>query len=47
MGGSSGQVPVSIQNGLLHQAIQVRVVASVDNSPGRTSQLTVGRCPRW
>ncbi len=45
MGGSSGQVPVSIQNGL-HQAIQVRVVASADNSPGRTSQLTVGRMPR-
>ena len=45
MGGSSGQVPVSIQNGL-HQAIQVRVVASADNSPGRTSQLTVGRLPR-
>jgi len=42
MGGSSGQVPVSIQNGL-HQAIQVRVVASVVNMPGRTSQLTVGR----
>jgi hypothetical protein len=45
MGGSSGQVPVSIQNGL-HQAIQVRVVASADKSPGRTSQLTVGRLPR-
>jgi hypothetical protein len=45
MGGSSGQVPVSIQNGL-HQAIQVRVVASADESPGRTSQLTVGRLPR-
>jgi hypothetical protein len=41
MGGSSGQVPVSIQNGL-HQAIQVKVVASVVNSPDRTSQLTVG-----
>jgi len=38
MGGSSGLVPVSIQNGL-HQAIQVRVVAT----PGRTSQLTIGR----
>ena len=33
MGGSSGQVPVSIQNGL-HQAIQVRVVASVVNTAG-------------
>ena len=41
MGGSSGQVPVSIQNGL-HQAIQVKVAANVVNSPGRTSQLTVG-----
>jgi Family of unknown function (DUF6049) len=41
MGGSSGLVPVSIQNGL-HQAIKVRVVASVVNSPSRTSQLTVG-----
>ena len=44
MGGSSGQVPVSIQNGL-HQAIEVRVVATVDNVPGRTSQLTIGRYP--
>ena len=44
MGGSSGQVPVSIQNGL-HQAIQVRVVASVVNTPGRTSQLTIGHFP--
>ena len=42
MGGSSGLVPVSIQNGL-HQAIQVRVVATVVNTPGRTSQLTIGR----
>lgn len=41
MGGSSGQVPVSIQNGLL-EAIRVRVVASVVNSLDRTSQLTVG-----
>ncbi len=41
MGGSSGLVPVSIQNGL-HQAIEVRVVASVENSPDRTSQLTIG-----
>jgi hypothetical protein len=44
MGGSSGQVPVSIQNGL-HQAIRVRVVTSVENTPSRTSQLTVGRVP--
>jgi hypothetical protein len=35
---------VSIQNGL-HQAIQVRVVASVVNTPGRTSQLTIGHIP--
>jgi Family of unknown function (DUF6049) len=41
MGGASGLVPVSIQNGL-HQAIQVRVVATVPNSPLRTSQLTIG-----
>jgi hypothetical protein len=41
MGGSSGLVPVSIQNGL-HQAIQVRVVAAVVSTPGRTSQLTIG-----
>jgi len=45
MGGASGAVPVSIQNGLsgLHQAIRVGVNASVVNSPDRTSQLTVGR----
>ena len=42
MGGSSGLVPVSIQNGL-HQAIQVRVAANVVDTPGRTSQLTIGR----
>jgi len=41
MGGSSGLVPVSIQNGL-YQAIQVRVVATVDSTSGRTSQLTIG-----
>jgi len=39
MGGASGLVPVTIENGL-HQAIRVRVVATVD--PGRTSQLTIG-----
>jgi len=38
MGGSSGLVPVSIQNGLLLQAVQVRVVATV----AATSQLTIG-----
>jgi hypothetical protein len=43
MGGSSGQVPVSIQNGLLHQAIEVRVNASAVNTPDRPSQLTIGR----
>jgi Family of unknown function (DUF6049) len=37
MGGSSGQIPVSIQNGLLLQAIRVKVVASAVNS-----QLTFG-----
>jgi hypothetical protein len=41
MGGSSGLVPVSIQNGL-HQAIRVRVVATVATLPLRTSQLTIG-----
>jgi hypothetical protein len=39
MAGSSGLVPVSIQNGLLNQAIQVRVVAGA----AATSQLTIGR----
>ena len=39
MAGSSGLVPVSIQNGLLNQAIQVKVVASA----APTSQLTIGR----
>jgi len=38
MAGSSGQVPVSIQNGLLLQAIKVKIVASV----AATSQLTIG-----
>jgi hypothetical protein len=42
MGGSSGLVPVSIQNGL-HQAIKVNVIASAVNSPDRSSQLTIGR----
>jgi Family of unknown function (DUF6049) len=41
MGGSSGLVPVSIQNGSRH-AIQVRLKASVVGMPDRTSQLTVG-----
>jgi hypothetical protein len=43
MAGASGQIPVSIQNRLLRQAIEVRVVASAENIPGRTSQLTIGR----
>ena len=38
MGGSSGLVPVSIQNGLLLQAVQLRVVATV----AAASQLTIG-----
>jgi hypothetical protein len=42
MGGSSGAVPVSIQNGL-SQAIEVRVNVKVFNAPDRTSQLTIGR----
>jgi hypothetical protein len=41
MGGSSGPVPVSIQNGS-HHTIQVRLNASVVDVPGRTLQLTVG-----
>ena len=43
MGGSSGLVPFSVQNGLLHQTIRVKVIVSVVNTPSRTSQLTVGR----
>jgi hypothetical protein len=43
MAGASGQIPVSIQNSLLRQTIAVRVVASPENIPGRTSQLTIGR----
>jgi Family of unknown function (DUF6049) len=42
MGGASGEVPVSIQNGL-KQAIQVRLNASVVNVRGQASQLTIGR----
>jgi Family of unknown function (DUF6049) len=41
MGGSSGLVPVSIQNGS-HHPIRVRLKASVVDVPGRSSQLTVG-----
>jgi hypothetical protein len=42
MGGSSGLVPFSVQNGLLHQTIRVKVIVSVVNTRSRTSQLTVG-----
>jgi hypothetical protein len=45
MGGSSGAVPVSIENGL-HQAIQVVLNAHVVAVPGSTSQLVVGRFPK-
>jgi Family of unknown function (DUF6049) len=45
MGGSSGLVPVSVQNGLLHQTIRVKVIVSVDRTPSRTSQLTIGHFP--
>jgi len=45
MGGASGQVPVSIENGL-HQAIEVRLNASVVNSAGRPSQLKIGNYQR-
>jgi hypothetical protein len=44
MGGSSGPVPVSIENGS-HHAIEVRLVASVDNLPDQSSQLTIGKFP--
>jgi Family of unknown function (DUF6049) len=44
MGGASGAVPVSIQNGL-QQAILVRLGTAVTPVPGRTSQLTIGRLP--
>jgi len=43
MAGASGQIPISIQNRLLRQTIAVRVVATAENVPGRTSQLTIGR----
>ena len=41
MGGASGLVPVSIQNGG-DKAIEVRLNASAANSPDRSSQLTFG-----
>ena len=41
MGGASGAVPVSIQNGM-SRAIRVKVNVSVVNSPDRTSQLSIG-----
>jgi Family of unknown function (DUF6049) len=45
MGGASGAIPISIQN-KLHEPIAVKVSASVVDSPGRTSQLTVGPLPK-
>jgi len=42
MGGSSGLVPVSIQNGSQH-AIEVRLTTHVVNVPDRASQLSIGR----
>ena len=41
MGGSSGPVPVSIQNGS-HHAVQVRLNAGVVDVPDRPSQLSIG-----
>jgi Family of unknown function (DUF6049) len=41
MGGSSGLVPVSVENGSRH-VIAVRLKASVLDVPDRTSQLTIG-----
>jgi hypothetical protein len=41
MGGSSGPVPVSIQNGS-HHAVQVRLKAGVVDVPDRPSQLSIG-----
>ena len=41
MGGSSGLVPVSIENGSRH-AVEVRLNASVVAVPDRTSQLAIG-----
>ncbi|MGH3285091.1 MAG: DUF6049 family protein, partial [Streptosporangiaceae bacterium] len=41
MGGSSGLVPVSIQNGSQH-AIEVRLNTDVVNVPDRASQLSIG-----
>ena len=41
MGGASGLVPVSIQNGG-DKAIEVQLYAGADNSPDRASQLTFG-----
>jgi Family of unknown function (DUF6049) len=41
MAGSSGPVPVSIENGS-HHAVLVRLKASVVDVPGRPSQLSIG-----
>jgi len=43
MGGSSGSVPVAIQNGLSRNSIRVRVVATALNNADRPSQLAIGR----
>jgi len=45
MGGSSGTVPVSIENGL-YQAIRVSLNAQVVGVPGSSAQLVVGRFPK-
>ncbi len=41
MAGSSGQVPVPIQNSLKEQSVQVRLSASVTTLPGQTHPLTL------
>jgi len=42
MAGSSGQLPVPIQNSLKGQSVQVRLSASVTALPGQTHPLTIG-----
>ncbi len=42
MAGSSGQLPVPIQNSLKEQSVQVRLSASVTTLPGQTHPLTLG-----
>jgi len=43
MGGASGAIPVPVQNDLLPHAIKVKLNVSVEFTPGRPSQLTVGK----